>query len=36
MNRWLKAMYFAAVFAIIAACALSSLSWAVMNGFQPY
>ena len=36
MNRWLKAMYMAAIFAIIAACALSSLSWAVISGLKPY
>lgn len=36
MNRWLKAIYVAAIFAIIAACALSSLSWAVINGVKPY
>lgn len=36
MNRWLKSLYLAAIFAIIAACALSSLSWAVMSQVQPY
>lgn len=36
MNRWLKALYVAAVFAIIAACALSSLSWAVLSNVKPY
>lgn len=36
MNRWFKAMYMAAIFAIIAACAISSLSWAVISGLKPY
>jgi hypothetical protein len=36
LNKWGKAILMAIVLAVMAACALSSLSWAVFSNFQPY
>ena len=36
MNRWAKAILLAAVLAVLTACAISSMSWAVVNSFMPY